>query len=89
MLLPVLSTELNHALFKIYNPTYGEYLFVSNDKMDNDHVVESHPYANEERNTFEIIVTNIQAHGPFKIYNPTYGEYLFVSNDKKGPDHVV
>jgi len=48
------ENEREH-LYTIYNPSYNEYLFVSNDvKGADNHVVLSHPYKHEERNLFEI-----------------------------------
>ncbi len=73
----------------IYNPTYDKYLFVSNDILRGDNVVEAHSprHKNEPRNKF--VFEYLPETNEFYIYNPTYDKYLFVSNDIKNGDNVV
>lgn len=73
----------------IYSPTYSEYLFVSNDKMDGDNIVESHGVQNrgEARNLF--VLQKRGDNDNCLLYNMSNARWLFVSNDKKGGDHVV
>ncbi|XP_065652749.1 uncharacterized protein LOC136080052 [Hydra vulgaris] len=70
----------------LYNPTYKEYVFVSNDMITGDNIVESHPYRDEPRNLF---VLQKKSDSTGLIYNPTYKRWLFVSNNKNGSDHIV
>ena len=73
--------------FRIYNPSYKEWLYVSTDILRGDNMVESHPYELDERNEF--ILEKHNRSGIYRIYNPAYKMYLFVSNDQKKGDHVV
>merc|ERR1712018_804352 len=70
----------------LYNPSYAEYLYVSEDLKDKDHVVKSHPGQNKKGNQF---LLHRLDNGLFKIYNIEYKEWLFVSNDRDGRDHIV
>merc|ERR1711902_185895 len=70
----------------LYNPSYGEYLFVSEDLKDTDHVVKSHPSRSQNGNQFLLLKLD---NGLFKIYNIEHKEWLFVSNDRDGRDHIV
>ncbi len=78
----------NRIPVKIYNPSYDQYLFVSNTKKGKDNVVEAHysQYKNEERNKFILIDCG---NNRYKLYNPSYSKMLFVSNDKSGRDNIV
>merc|ERR1711872_733227 len=70
----------------LYNPSYAEYLFVSEDLKDTDHVVKSHPGQNKKGNRFLLHALD---NGLFKLYNIEYKEWLFVSNDRDGRDHII
>lgn len=72
----------------IYNPYYKEYLFVSNQKLDDDNIVESHPetYRGESRNLF---LLKKQGTDKCLLFHLHLKRYLFVSNNMQGEDHIV
>jgi hypothetical protein len=77
--------------YRIYNPSTGLWLFVSNDREEPHHVVEAHPNEAMERrikkrNEF---IFESAGNNQFLIYNPSYGEYLFVSDIILRGDNVV
>jgi hypothetical protein len=72
--------------FRIWSPEYAKYLFVSNDAIAGDNLLEAHARGDDPRNKF--IVQDV-GDGRYRIFNPVYGYYLFISRDKKGKDHVV
>jgi hypothetical protein len=75
------------ADFRLWSAQHnGQYLFVSNDMAGADHVVEAHPFGDEERNYFRAIE---EADFRVRLFHPATGTFLFVSNDMAGPDHVV
>merc|ERR1711963_251662 len=76
----------NDQPVRLYNPSYDEYLYVSEDLKDTDHVVKSHPGQNKKGNRFLLHALD---NGLFKLYNIEYKEWLFVSNDRDGRDHIV
>ena len=73
--------------FRIYNPSYQEWLFVSNDILNGDNMIESHPSELEDGNRF--ILVNHQSSRCYGIYNLTYNKYLFISFYQSGKDHYV
>ena len=75
------------ADFRLWSAQHnGQYLFVSNDMAGADHVVEAHPFGDEERNYFRAIE---DADFRVRLFHPATSTFLFVSNDMAGPDHVV
>lgn len=74
-----------HQPYMIKHPYTETYLFVSNDKIGGDQVVEAHR-AIEDRNKFMLLGTSLEK---VRILHMATGKYLFISNDKKGGDPVV
>lgn len=72
----------------IYNPQYQQYLFVSGDMDHEDHIVEAHTGAAEQRNHFDLLDAG---EGLVKILcHYQKGDlYLFVSEAKDGNDWMV
>merc|ERR1719295_2584943 len=82
---------LKKLAFQLYNPVYGQTLFVSaTDKMERDHLVESHSSSGKERNQFYLQKVDGTDWPGYVLYNCQRGGYLFVSNDRGGHnDHFV
>jgi hypothetical protein len=51
-----------------------------------DHVVEGHPFRDEDRNAF---TPRRQPDGSFTFFHPSTRTFMFVSNDKRGNDFVI
>eukprot|EP01084_Bolivina_argentea_P138518 243828_1 len=76
--------------FQLYNPVYGESVFVSDaDKIKGDFLVQSHPHHSEQRNHFYLRKIDGTDWDGFVLYHSKSGGFLFVSNDMSGRDHVV
>jgi len=72
--------------YRLFNPVFKKYLFVSNDIRNGDNMVEAHGAEGEARNNFQFIPVGERK---YKIFNPTCNKYLFVSNDMMNGDNVV
>ena len=73
--------------FKLFSEQHnGQFLFVSNDMEGPDHVVEAHPFANEERNFFRALD---EPDGRVRLLHPLTNTFVFVSNDLAGTDRIV
>jgi hypothetical protein len=73
--------------FRLFSDQHnGQFLFVSNDMAGTDRIVEAHPFADEERNKFEVRPVG---DGSFTFFNTFTQRTLFLSNDKRGNDFVI
>ena len=80
--------------FSICDNSCNKYLFVSNDQIDSDNVVEaSDKPENKESTHFQFIFPPKfeleKQPGIFYIYNRSYKKYLFVSNDEINGNNIV
>lgn len=71
--------------YMIKHPYTETYLFLSNDKLGGDNVLEAHKNL-EGRNLFILVGASLDK---VKIFHLETEKYLFISNDKKGGDPVV
>lgn len=71
---------------KLFNKSYGLYVFVSNDEIKGDNIVEAHSSVDEHRNRF---VLEHSGDDLFQIYTPHYDKWLFASNDTRAGDNVI
>lgn len=71
---------------KLFNQSYGRYVFVSNDEIRGDNIVEAHPPAGEHRNPLLLEHTGEDR---FFIYTPPYNKWLFASNDTRAGDNII